>query len=164
VRLLHGIAYVLDMPAYRIAAFDTRGRRLFAFGREGEGPGEMKAPTDLFVMSDVVGVGDGRLGRAMFYNESGHYQRSLPIPQMSSVWPAGDSAILVRYFQPGEPGWRLVSGDSARELGPMSERGAPYGRRDAGCKGDAAGSMIVLASCASPSLLISHPPCISHAP
>lgn len=157
VRLLHGVAYVLDMPAFRIAAFDTLGQRVVAFGREGAGPGEMKAPTDLFVMNDAVGVGDGRLGRAMFYDESGHYLRSVPIPQMSAVWPAGDSAILVRHFQPGEPGWQLVNADSARELGPMSERGAPYAQSGAGCWGDGAGSTVVLVSCKSPSLLIFSP-------
>ena len=158
VRLLHGVAYVLDLPAHRVAAFDTLGRRIVVFGREGAGPGEMNAPTDLFVIGDAIGVGDGRLGRAMLYDKSGHYLRSLPIPQMSSVLPAGDSTILVQYFQPGEAGWRLVNGDSAREIGPLSQRGVPYAQRDAGCMGDGTKRLILLAAtCNRPSVMFFSP-------
>lgn len=157
VRMLHGVAYVLDLPAHRIAAFDTLGRRVVAFGREGAGPGEMKAPTDLVVTGDAVGVGDGRLGRFMLFDPQGHFLRSTPIPQMSSVIPVGDSAILVKYFQPEEPGWRLISGDSVREMGPMSERGGPDAPHDAGSWGDASGNTIVLASSSLPTLLVFSP-------
>jgi hypothetical protein len=76
---------------------------------------------------------------------------------MSSVIPVGDSAILVKYFQPGEPGWRLIRGDSMQELGPMSERGGPNALRDAGSWGDASGNAIVLGSSSRPSLLIFSP-------
>jgi hypothetical protein len=157
VRLLHGVAYVLDLPAHRIAAFDTLGRRVVAFGREGAGPGEMKAPTDLVVTGDAVGVGDGRLGRFMLFDPQGHYLRSTPIPQMSSVIPVGDSAILVKYFQPEEPGWRLISGDSVREMGPMSNRGGADVPSDVGSWRDASGGVVVLASSSRPTFLVFSP-------
>jgi hypothetical protein len=157
VRMLHGTAYVLDMSAHRVAAFDARGKRVVAFGQEGAGPGEMKAPTDLLVVGHAIGVADGRLGRFLLFDPRGTYLRSIPIPQMSSVIPAGDSALLVKYMQPGEPGWRLVTGDSSRELGPMSERARPYAARDAGSWGDGSGDAIVLASSSHPMLLVFSP-------
>jgi hypothetical protein len=102
-------------------------------------------------------VGDGRLGRFMLFDPQGHYLRSTPIPQMSSVIPVGDSAILVKYFQPEEPGWRLISGDSAREMGPMSNRGGADVPSDVGSWRDASGGVVVLASSSRPTFLVFSP-------
>lgn len=158
VRLLHGITYVLDVSAYRVAAFDTLGRRTAAFGRKGAGPGEMEAPTGLFVTGDAIGVDDGRLGRAVLFDERGSYVGSRSIPPMADVLAIGDSELLARYLQPGEPGWRIISDDSARELGPMSQRGAPYASRSTGCVGDADVGVIVLAvTCTRPGVLLFSP-------
>lgn len=157
VRILHGVTYVLDPIAHRVAAFDTLGRRTIGFGRAGAGPGEMEAPSDLLVAGNAIGVRDGRLGRMILFDAGGNYLRSIPIPQMSSVLPIGDSALLVKSMQEKEPSWRLIHAGSIREIGPISKRGAPYALRDAGCWGDAVGNMVVFASCTRPSLLIFSP-------
>ncbi|MCX6574952.1 MAG: 6-bladed beta-propeller, partial [Candidatus Aminicenantes bacterium] len=47
--LKDGTAYVLDMKDNRVKIFDVRGKFLRAFGRKGQGPGELNQPVGLIV-------------------------------------------------------------------------------------------------------------------
>jgi len=54
-----GRIYVLDRGEHRVSVFDTAGRHLRTFGREGGGPGELQMPGQLAVTADgVVAVQD----------------------------------------------------------------------------------------------------------
>jgi hypothetical protein len=47
--LKDGTAYVLDMKDNRVRIFDVRGKFLRAFGKKGQGPGELNQPVGLIV-------------------------------------------------------------------------------------------------------------------
>lgn len=55
-----GRYYVVDRRNHRIAVFDAEGNFVLAFGREGQGPGELQSPFLLEVRDDLVFVLDDR--------------------------------------------------------------------------------------------------------
>ncbi len=58
--LKNGTAYVLDMKDNRVKVFDAGGKFLRAFGKKGQGPGEMNQPVGLLITPESE---DPRRGR-----------------------------------------------------------------------------------------------------
>jgi hypothetical protein len=72
---------VLDGQSHQVHAFDSAGTRVRSFGREGDGPGEFRAP------AAVTRVDDGRIAVAQGYppvlhwlSETGDYLSSTRLP------------------------------------------------------------------------------------
>ncbi len=72
----NGVWYVLDATTPTVHMLDGDGARLGAFGRKGEGPGELLGPVAVAVGSDAVAVADGRRHRVHFYALDGMYRNS----------------------------------------------------------------------------------------
>lgn len=75
-----GRIYVADRHAREIRVFDSDGRHLFSFGREGGGPGEFTDPDDLRIApSGEVIVRDQRGSRFSVFSPGGEFLRSWPL-------------------------------------------------------------------------------------
>lgn len=67
-----GVTYLLDSQLNEITAIDTKGVRVGAFGRQGEGPGEMQQPRAILVLpGDRIGVVDSRPPKLIHYSPQG---------------------------------------------------------------------------------------------
>ena len=74
----HGNIFVLDRKMYRIRKFSPDGEHLVTFGREGEGPGEMRRAYFMELDHEgnvVIFDTDGR--RFTWFDPSGQYLRSV---------------------------------------------------------------------------------------
>jgi DNA-binding beta-propeller fold protein YncE len=68
------IVYVVDALDCRVAAFHADGRPAFAFGRRGEGPGELTAPHGIAAGRDgFVYVTDSGADRVLKFDEKGTF-------------------------------------------------------------------------------------------
>lgn len=63
-----GDIYVLDSQARRVAIYDSTGRFVAAFGRQGEGPGEFENPGRMTWKADTLVVWDWRLRRFSYFD------------------------------------------------------------------------------------------------
>ncbi|HEU4801477.1 MAG TPA: hypothetical protein VFS94_12700 [Gemmatimonadales bacterium] len=84
--------YALDPRASRVVVIDTLGMMLRAFGRAGDGPGELRYPAALSVLADTVTVLDLNRGRLVFYSSDGETLGDEPIPE------AHNRSFRVGYF------------------------------------------------------------------
>jgi len=72
-----GRIYVLDQTAHRVAVFDSLGRLVTVFGREGGGPGELRSPLAVAVSAEgEVVVHDASKGSLVWFDSSGR-----PLPE-----------------------------------------------------------------------------------
>ncbi len=70
--------FVLDPPIAGVHRFDHMGKWLNTIGREGDGPGEFRHPTEIGWLSDTLWVSDPRLGRLSFFDKyNGDFVRSV---------------------------------------------------------------------------------------
>lgn len=73
-----GSLFVLDSKESRVLAFDGKGKFLFAFGKKGQGPGEMNMPVGLsFSLADELIVEDALNQRLAFFDLKGKFLRHL---------------------------------------------------------------------------------------
>lgn len=72
----NGVWYVLDAATQIVHMLDADGAWLGAFGREGEGPGELLGPVAVAVGGDAVAIADGRRRRVHVYALDGTYRNS----------------------------------------------------------------------------------------
>lgn len=77
----HGL-YVLDQRATRVLHWNLEGEYVNAFGREGQGPGEMVRPHRIAVAEDRVWVWSLDQKMTVFDTE-GHFLNSISLPGMS---------------------------------------------------------------------------------
>lgn len=78
VEIGDGRVYVLDAQAHRVHVLDAgTGEPLFAFGAEGDGPGEFRRPFGIEAVGDVIAVGDGAGPGVELFSPDGEYRRSL---------------------------------------------------------------------------------------
>jgi hypothetical protein len=77
--------FVLDPQQQRVAVFDARGRRVRAFGRRGEGPGELLSPSALGWVGDTLWVIDPMQLRTTLFRADGRVVRTVP-------WRVGSAA------------------------------------------------------------------------
>jgi len=73
-----GNIYILDRKERKIKIFDSEGKFLKQFGKEGQGPGEMNLPVSLQITSNnELVVADALNQRLTFYSLQGEFLRAL---------------------------------------------------------------------------------------
>jgi hypothetical protein len=76
-----GSIYALDRSAFRIRVYDSAGRHVRSFGRQGQGPGDLASPAGLAVLPDGrVLVWDTQQRRMTVFAPSG---------ESIATWPSG---------------------------------------------------------------------------
>lgn len=137
-RLADGSIAVANAGAKEIVVFDTAGRRLRAFGREGAGPGEFRSLAGLWhAAPDSLFAYDQALSRITLLSTRGRVHATLPVPPGAGEGfpvvrdraPGGSYAVLyvLGYGVGAESG---VSDDSVTfaRLDPGGREPAPLGR------------------------------------
>lgn len=102
-RARNGRVFVADAGSAEVRVFSGDGSYLATWGREGDGPGEFRAPGALLPWpgSDTVGVWDSRQRRLTLFGPDGEPGRSLAMsevagvtsPQLAGILP--DGALLL---------------------------------------------------------------------
>ena len=95
-----GLYYVADRGNHRVAVFDADGSFVRTFGREGEGPGELRNPYLLSLQGDRVFVFNGR---TTVFRTDGTYIDVLSFPGGRFAQPAGDGSLFVEDTMRGGP-------------------------------------------------------------
>jgi hypothetical protein len=74
----NGNIYILDRVDKKVKIFDSEGKFLRKFGRDGQGPGEMNVPITIQIISnDELVVSDALNQRLMFYSLEGEFKREM---------------------------------------------------------------------------------------
>lgn len=99
-----GCTYVLDTRAVAVLVFSRTGEFLRTIGREGDGPGELRAPGSLFLADgNLLGVVSKRLGRVEYLDRTdGAPRASARLESLGSVvasagqahWLPGGNALV----------------------------------------------------------------------
>jgi len=94
--------YVLDMRANSVKVFDKNGKHIRNFGREGQGPGEFRAPGGMHIIFGKE-IMISSIGRISFFSLQGEFLRH--INQM--LWdpnpiPDSEGNIIARIMSPGK--------------------------------------------------------------
>ncbi|MFN3598053.1 MAG: hypothetical protein ACK41D_12390 [Rubricoccaceae bacterium] len=123
--------FVVDFGDRRIKRFSLGGAWRNAIGRgEGDGPGELRIPTDFAVRGDTVIVADGQARALSFFLRDGTFLRRLSPEGEFFRIAAGERALFVVTPVPGRLlGLARRDGTGARWLGPLVARqevGADY--------------------------------------
>jgi DNA-binding beta-propeller fold protein YncE len=90
-----GNLYALDMQLSQISVFDPDGNLLRTIGREGEGPGEFRRASELFVTPDnKVAVAQMMPGKIVLLSPDGKPAGDFPVPAAPDggtqmIWGAG---------------------------------------------------------------------------
>lgn len=105
-----GTLYVVDRGNHEVRAFDSRGRHLRTFGREGAGPGEFLGASTAGWLADTLWVSDLVQMRTTFFRPNGAVLRTIgPAVRASgryepgvaeAVLADGSSLVLARPFPP----------------------------------------------------------------
>lgn len=85
-----GRLYVLDADARRITVVDRDGSFLFAFGRPGDGPGELRQPREITVLpSGLIAVFDPGHRGVLIFSEEGEFLRSVGVAEQGPIGTTG---------------------------------------------------------------------------
>lgn len=90
----NGNIYILDRKDKKVKIFDSSGKFVKKFGKEGQGPGEMSLPVSIQVTpSNELVIGDAANQRLMFFSLDGEFQRemSTALKAQGLVLPLFDS-------------------------------------------------------------------------
>jgi len=93
----NGQLFVLDAREARIHGFNADGSGHVAFGRQGEGPGELQFPGALGVSDTTVRVADHATGREKLFRTSGSFLETADLPDRATTvvyGPGGHLAFL----------------------------------------------------------------------
>lgn len=108
-----GRIFILDWRDCVVKVFDQRGVYLKAFGRKGEGPGELNRPSALSMNQDTLMVLE--INRISFFNLEGEFQRSV---SPKEVWALrarmnseGDLFVTSAVVDPEDPCYQLQKFD-----------------------------------------------------
>lgn len=137
-----GRIFVIDRPAFRLAAFDERGTALWATGREGGAPGEFKFPFTLVVNGDSVAVIDAAGPKIEWFAASdgrhlGSVRLSQFVPQVAPT-PQGRIISYAQFDQENARRTQLIGRATERDtiviartppqkLNPVQFEGCPIG-------------------------------------
>ena len=106
--LKDGTAYVLDMKDNRVKIFDGRGRFLRAFGKKGQGPGELNQPVGLIITPEnEVLVEDVVNQRLAVFSLDGKFLRHISTAKalgFSWIKMNGRGTIIARSMGLGDAG------------------------------------------------------------
>jgi hypothetical protein len=92
-----GQLFVLDQREARIHGFNSDGSGHVAFGRQGEGPGELQFPGALGIPDSTVRVADYATGRETRFSLTGSFLETADLPDRASTvvyGPRGHLAFL----------------------------------------------------------------------
>jgi hypothetical protein len=91
VRFEDGTIGVVNTGSHEVRFYDATGRYLRAIGREGEGPGEFRRPSQIFPLAgDSVAVWDSRLRRMSVFDGEGAFARSFLLGDGDQSFSVGD--------------------------------------------------------------------------
>lgn len=83
---VHGNIYVLDSGDCQIKVFDSQGQYAYAFGSQGQGPGEFQSPLSINITeSNEVMVYDMRMRKISFFSLSGDFKNQINVPAILSM-------------------------------------------------------------------------------
>ncbi len=106
--LKDGTAYVLDMKDSRVRVFDVRGKFLRAFGKKGQGPGELNQPVGLIITpKKEVLVEDTLNQRLAMFTLDGKFLRHISTAKalgFSGIKMDGRGSIVAHSMGLGEAG------------------------------------------------------------
>lgn len=95
-----GTVFVLDRKESRVSVFDANGRFLRAFGKKGQGPGELNQPVGILISpNNEIVVEDILNQRLAFFGLDGTFQRSLSTGKalgLSGIRMDGQGRIIGR--------------------------------------------------------------------
>jgi hypothetical protein len=74
-----GNIYIVDRVSASVKKFDKEGRFLESFGRDGQGPGEMRFPYMIIILNDILFVYDPGGRRLVKFDTAGHFLGNLSI-------------------------------------------------------------------------------------
>ena len=81
-----GNVYVLDAQLHEVMVFSPSGEYLQSIGREGEGPGEFRRPSDLFLTPDgKVAVMQRMPGKIVLLSKDGAPVGNYPLPETDGM-------------------------------------------------------------------------------
>jgi hypothetical protein len=97
-----GNVYALDMQLSQVHVFDRNGRLLRTIGREGEGPGEFRQASQMFIMPDGnIAVVQQMPGKLVLLTPDGKPAGDFPGPK-------GKDGGMIAYFEGGSAGDAIV--------------------------------------------------------
>lgn len=103
-----GTAYVLDMKDNRVKVFDAQGRFLRAFGKKGQGPGELNQPVGLLITPEnEVLIEDALNQRLALFSLDGKFLRNISTATalgLSGIEMNGRGLIVARSMGMGDAG------------------------------------------------------------
>jgi hypothetical protein len=103
-----GTAYVLDMKDNKVKVFDARGKFLRAFGKKGQGPGELNQPVGLIITPEnEVLVEDILNQRLAVFTLDGKFLRHISTAKalgLSGIEMDGRGLIVARSMGLGDAG------------------------------------------------------------
>lgn len=106
--LKDGTAYVLDTKDSRVKVFDAKGKFLRAFGKAGQGPGEMNQPVGILITPEnEVFVEDALNQRLAVFGLDGTFSRHISTAKalgLSGIQMDGRGLIVARSMGLGEAG------------------------------------------------------------
>ncbi len=106
--LKDGTAYVLDTKDSRVKVFDAKGKFLRAFGKAGQGPGEMNQPVGILITPEnEVLVEDALNQRLAVFGLDGTFSRHISTAKalgLSGIQMDGRGLIVARSMGLGEAG------------------------------------------------------------
>jgi 6-bladed beta-propeller len=106
--LPEGTVYVVDSKDHRVKVFDAAGKFVRAFGRQGQGPGEMNQPTGILISPDnEVLVEDVLNRRLAVFAPDGTFRRHISTAKglgITGVQMDGQGLIVARSMGLGEGG------------------------------------------------------------
>jgi len=78
--------YVLDSKAHKIKVFDKTGQLVKAFGKKGQGPGELDFPTNIELYSENQLIVFNMRGRKMsLFSKNGEFIKDLPMEKLGRI-------------------------------------------------------------------------------
>jgi hypothetical protein len=93
-----GCFYGVDFGDHRIVVFDEEGEYLRSIGREGEGPGEFRYPSLLWIRDGRLAVYDSNQSRTLIFSTDGTYLESVSLPLIGfnagTLYPLEDRYVL----------------------------------------------------------------------
>jgi len=114
VRVVGSSIAVLDAPAHKVHMVSMDGERMGAFGREGEGPGELNRPVSILHIADSVVVVDGGKGTLEVFLPAGAYLKSVFFGRMTfGGIRLGTDRVLFLGMLGNEGGWTVCGLDGS---------------------------------------------------